>query len=362
VTLFSGDSVLVSLPGAEVGSMSLPGSFAEPEAVLANPLSLELRSALEILHQEARRRNLPITCVARPEVFTHSISEAWFRDRISLSAQHVCLSDGSTVKHLPGVPTHVFFYCLSFRSAIAALQLLSRRAPELMIKLCSQINTSVVLGQGTHRTRPTSAYLPRTTPLRQPPSTLLPFFLNRDSAEDSANRIEHAGPVEVEGLTGFTRVLYLPLTEASLDDRAFAQAVLDLILQTFIDLTTLLILRLPADAQMGPSLARGIATLLAVVRQSGLVLPRSSPANILFTTRDLEEDHVLFERFPLHIVLHESFDFWRHTVDYYARAHAVTVLAEPESAAKAGLFRFDVTSIYGAKGVRQWVVDPADVD
>ncbi len=342
--------------------MSLPGSFAEPEAVLANPLSLELRSALEILHHEANRRHLPIMCVARPEVFTHGISEAWFRDRISPSTQHVCLSDGSTVKHLPGVPTHVFFYCLSFRNAAAALQRLSRRAPELMINLRSQINTSVVLGRGPHRARPKSVYLPRTTPLRQPPSTLLPFFLNRDSAEDSANRIEHAGPVDVERLTGFTRMLYLPLTEAALDDRAFARAVLDLILQSFFDPATLLVLRLPADAQVGPSLTRGIATLLAVVRQTGVVLPRSSPANILFTTRDLEEDHAIFERFPLHIVLHESFDFWRHTVDFYARAHAVTVLAEPESTAKAGFFRFDVTSIYGAKAVRRWVVDPADVD
>jgi hypothetical protein len=341
--------------------MSLPGSFAEPEAVLANPLSLELRSALEILHQEARRRNLPIMCVARPEVFTHGISEAWFRDRISRSAQHVCLSDGSTVKHLPSVPTHVFFYRLSFRSAIAALQRLSRRAPELMINLRSQINTSVVLGQGTHRARPKSVFLPRTTPLQHPPSTLLPFFLNRDSAEDSANRILHAGPIDIEGLTDFTRMLYLPLTETALDDRAFSRAVMDLILQSFFDPTALLILRLPADAQVGPSLGQGIATLLAAVWQSGVVLPRSSPANILFTTQDLEEDHVVFERFPLHIVLHESFDFWRHTVDFYARAHAVTVLAEPELTARAGFFRFDVASIYGAKAVRRWVVDPADV-
>ena len=93
MTLFSGDSLLVSLPGAEVGHMSLSGSLAAPEAVLANPLSLELRSALEILDEEARRRGLPIMCVARPEVFTHGILEAWFRDRISPFAQHVCLSD-----------------------------------------------------------------------------------------------------------------------------------------------------------------------------------------------------------------------------------------------------------------------------
>jgi hypothetical protein len=362
VTLFGGDRLLVSLPGAEVGSMSLPGSFAEPEAVLANPLSLELRSALEILHQEAKRRNLPMMCVARPEVFIHGMSETWFRDRISRSAQHVCLSDGSTVKHLPGVPTHVFFYCLSFRNAIAALQRLSRRAPELATNPCSQINTSVVLGRGPHRVRPKSVYLSRTTTLRQPPSTFLPFFLNRDSAEDSANRIKHSGPVDVEGLTGFTRMLYLPLTETSLDDRAFAHAVLDLILQSFFDPATLLIVRLPADAQVGPSLTRGIATLLAVVCQSGVVLPRSSPANILFMTRDLEEDHAIFERFPLHIVLHDSFDFWRHTVDFYARADAVTVLAEPESTAEAGSFRFDVSSVYGPRAVRRWVVDPADVE
>jgi len=341
--------------------MSLAGSLVEPEAVLANPLSLELRSALEIVDEEARRRGLPIMCVARPEVFTHGMSEAWFRDRISPSPQHVCLSDGSAVKHLPGVPTHVFFYCLPFRDAIAALRRLSRRAPELAINLRSQINTSVELGRGPHRARPESVYLPRTTPLRHRPCTLLPFFLNRDSAEDSANRIGQAGPVEVERLAGFSRLLYLPLTETALDDRAFARAVMDLILQSFFDPTTLLVLRLPPDVR-GPSLVRGITTLLAAAGPSGVVLPRSSPANILLAMQDPEEDHVIFERFPLFIVIHESFDFWRHTSGFYKRAREVTVLAEPETAARAGFFRFDVSTIYGAKAVRRCVVDPTDPD
>jgi hypothetical protein len=358
VTLFSGDSLLVSLPGAEVGGMSLPGSLSEPDAVLANPMSLELRSALEILQQEAARRGLPITCVARPEMFTHGKSEAWFRSRTSPAAQHLCLSDGSTVKHLPYVPTHVFFYCLARNDSTAALQKLSRRAPELMLGLRSQVNTALLLGRKPGCVRPEPIYLTRTKPLRLPPSTFLPFFLNRDSAEDSANRIEHAGRIDPDSLGDYAAMTYLPLTHAALADRGFGRAMTDLILQRFFDPATLLLLRLPPDS----TLSRSIEPLLAAVRTSGIVLPRTSPPNILFASHDLEEDHAILHRSPVHMIVHDSFDFWRHTADFYAQAQQVTVLADPELAARAGYSHFDISSIYGAKAVRQWGVDPADAE
>jgi len=336
--------------------MSLPGSLAEPADVLANPVSLELRSALEILLAEARRRGLPVMCVARPEMFTHGMAEAWFRARVSPLAQHVCLSDGSSVKHLPGLPTHVFFYGLMFRDAVAALRRLSRRAPELMINLGSQVNSCLTLGRAPCRVRPEPVLLSRTTALRVPPPLLLPFFLNRDSAEDSANRVQQAGPVAAESLLGFSRMLYVPLTETALDDGAFGHAVTELILQTFFDPTTLLVLKCPAACQVEPSLTHGIATLLAAVRKSSVMLPRSSPPNILFAASDLEEDHVIFDRFPFCLVVHDSFDFWRHTKGFYARAQEVTVLARQGSATE----EFNVAAIYGPNAVRRWVVDPAD--
>ena len=110
MTVFSGDSVVISLPGTEVHHMKLKGSITDPEDVFANPISAPLRSALQLLCEHARRHGMPVACVARPELFTNGRSAKWLRERVTKAAQHVCLSDGSTVEHLPGMPTHVFFY------------------------------------------------------------------------------------------------------------------------------------------------------------------------------------------------------------------------------------------------------------
>jgi hypothetical protein len=342
--------------------MSLPGSLAEPDAVMANPISLELRSALEILCHEASRKGVTVTCAARPELFTHGMSEAWFRERVIPPARHVCLSDGSAVKHLPGLPTYAFFYALSFNAATSALRKLASRAPELMANLQGQVNSWVTVGNGTSRVRPPPVFLSRAMPLEHPPSTLLPFFLNRDSAEDSANRMEQAGPVDIDTRAGATRLMYVPLTETALVCRSFACAISDLILRACFRPSMLLVLRIPGIATEEPSLAQSIAIVLAAVRASGVLLPRASPPNVLFATRDLEEAHPIFDRLPLHVVVHESFDFWRYTKEFYDRADQITIVAEFRSCADEVFLPYEVSAIYGARAVRRWVVDPIGGD
>jgi hypothetical protein len=355
VSMFIGSALLISLPGKEIVGIGLSGSVVEPEEVLASAVSLELRSAIEIVRSEALKKNIQVKCIARPELFTHGVSERWLRTQIACNSQHLCLSDGTTLHHLPGVPTHVFFYHLSLQDNMLALHRLSRRAPELMLQVQSQVNSHFVLGDGVHRVRPVSLFLSRATRLEHPQSTLLPFFLNRNSAEDSANRIEQEGPIDFEGLTAFKEMLYVPLTETAMAEGTFARTVAALIVQAYFDLAILLVLRLPPNRDGENALARRIAAILPALRDSGIVIPRAPSSNIIFATHDLEEDHQLLRRVSPHVLVHESFDFWHHTFSFYAQAARVTVLAKLDPTSGPDFLPYDVSAIYGPKAVRRWV-------
>jgi hypothetical protein len=354
VTIFSGDSVVISLPGAEVHNMKLACSITEAEDVFANPISTELRSALQLLCEHARRHGLPVTCIARPELFTNSRSVAWLRDRVTNASHHVCLSDGSTVKHLPGMPTHVFFYCRSGPDNLFVLRQLSRRAPELMSGIQSQINSCFVLGWGDNRPRPNPVFLTRSIPLESKPAKLLPFFLNRDSAEDSVNRISQTSPISRDNITEFAEVRYLLLGGTALLDRAFAEFAATLIQESYFNPSLGLVLRLPVAPPGASPLLHGIAAILPALRESGVVFPRARPNNILLVTEDPGDGDPIFARTPRHVWLHESFDFWRLPVDFYENSRTVTIVSGRASTSRGHFLPDDVSEIYGAKSVRLW--------
>jgi hypothetical protein len=355
VTLFSGASLLISLPGSEVRQIQLSGSIVDPHEILAAAVSQELRSAVHLVCDEAARRGVEAQCMARPELFTHGVSESWLRGRIDPSVQHLCLSDGTAVKPLPSIPTHVFFYNLAPYGNVLALQRLSQRAPELMTGLRSQINSCFVFGSGAHRAQPVPLYLNRATSMAHPESRLLPFFFNRDSAEDSINRIEQQGAINPENLADYSELRYVPLTETALKDRGFAKAVAELVLLASFDPSALLVLRLPTVPEGKRSLVSAFATMLPPLRDSGVMLPRVCPQNIVLSPDDLDESHPILARFPLHVFLHESFDFWRYTSSFYARAARITVLSGWEARSRLGFLPDDVSPIYGPKAARRSV-------
>jgi len=356
MSLFTGAALLLSLPGAEVERIDWPGSLVAPGEILAAPVSPELRAAVRLVWGEALRRGMAMHCVARPELFADGPSRRWLRTRAPGVTQHLCLSDGHAIKPLAGLQTHVFFYRLVDRANMLALARLCRRAGELMAQVGSQVNTHLALGDDVDAARPPSVLLHAATPLEHPPPVLLPLFYNCNSDEDSANRTEQAGPVAAERLTDAARLHYLPLTETALDDRAFARVVARTVLEACFDPTRLLVLRLPAGGgERTP--AQRIAAMLPALRHSGVVIPRASAGNIVFATEDLEEDHTKLARLPRHILVHDSFDFWRHTPGFYAGAEQVAVCAGPDPASPAHLpptcLPYDVRDAYGPRAIRR---------
>ena len=366
--MFSGSGLLVSLPGGEADSIGLRGSVAEPHEVLAAPVSPELRAAIQLVWDEVLRLGTKLKCIARPELFTEGVSQRWLRSQAAEFSEHLCLSDGHAVKPLEGFSTHVFFYNLGFQDNFRALNKLNGRAAELLTQVRSQVNTHFVFGRGAQRTQPAPLLLNAAAPPDHPPAALLRFFFNRQSPEDTANRIQQAGPIDPASLGGFATLRYVPLSETALADADFARAVAQEALRACFDPATLLVLRLPyvrAPYGSGPhgsgtpaALIPRIAALLPALRDSGLMVPRASFANIVFADHDIDEDHPLLGQVPLHMLVHESFDFWRHTIGFYTSAAAIGVLAGTRTntgaAALSGFLPFDIAGIYGPRAIRRW--------
>ena len=252
MSMFAPGGLAISLPGAELAGLDLPGSVTDPKAVLAGRLSAELRAALLLVLQACRHRHVPVRMVARPEIFTHGEAERWLRARLGGVAEHLCVTDGTTIKQIPGCRTHVFFYRLGSLDNFNALRRLSVRTPELLACVESQVNTALPLGLGERRFVPAPVYLTRAVAFPRPPARLLPFFFNKHSAEDSAARVEQRGEVAPADVPAHDEILYLPLTETALHDAEFARAVAEMTVRAFYRPRQVLVLRLPpAEAAPG---------------------------------------------------------------------------------------------------------------
>lgn len=359
MSMFAPAGLAISLPGAELDELDLPASVCGAEPVLAGRLSVELRAAFLLVLGACRRRRLPVHVVARPEIFIHGDAERWLRTRLGGVVQHLCLSDGTTIKQLPGCRTHVFFYQLGRSENYAALRQLSVRAPELVACVQSQVNTALSLGAGANRFAPPSLFLIAADADARPPGRLMPFFFNRHSAEDTANRIEHRGEVALAQIPDHDDMLYLPLTETALHDADFAHAVADIIVRAFYRPRRLLVLRLPSVMAQQRLLAAQMRAIVPLLCDTGITIPRSCPPNILFATDDLAEDSPLLAAGPWTMMVHDSFDFWRHTETFYLLADRVLVMTGRGEDGPTGILPLDVAPLFGPHAQRLWLHRPA---
>jgi hypothetical protein len=351
MTFFAGGSLVISLPAAEIAPLDLPGSVMTPDQALALPVSRTLACALRLIETHCQARGVRTRYLARPEIFTHGSSAAWLRERLGDVAHHLCITDASTVKHVEGCRTHIFLYRLAHNDSYASFARLCRRAPALLGPVASQVNTRFAWGTAPHRHLPVPVYLRALQPPPPPPVLLYPFQFTPYLTEETAARILHAKALALDGLPPAAHTRYLPLTETSLQDTEFAGAAARLIRAAFVHPATNLILRLPNE-RPGETLAARIAATLTALAATGIILPRNTPANIFFATGDLPGDPAL----PgLSIVLHESFEFWRHTDAFYQAAQSVMVAASTATLPDPEFLPLDVTPIYGARAKRLWL-------
>lgn len=316
---------MVSLPIRELANTELPGSVFGIEDLADAKISSDLRSAVSLVDTACRHRKLPIVFLSRPEIFTNTASLTWLQQQLGEASDHLCISDGMSVRTVPAMRNHMFLYRLGIQANLDAFTTLLRRAPELISTMRGQINTAFGVKLGIKHIDLPTVVLPGCDTGSRLVPYLYPFFLNKSSAQRSAERSIIHGAMENFDLFGFTRIVYVPLSEVAAHDHMFAEVIGALLIQAYFDPSICVILRMPFLASSSATLAERIAAGLAGLCGAHVTIPRIMATNILFSTDDLDETLLLESNTVAECIAHESFDFWRHSPDFYAACKRVIV-------------------------------------
>lgn len=310
-----GVSLLASLPGSVIEGLRLPGSLFGREALRDAVLPAELRAAIALVAQAAEARSVPLQFVARPEIFTHGRSRAWLDDRIGGARDHVVITDGRTLRTLPGLRNHLFFYPRGVPSREAALRRLVGIAPELFGGLASQINGGLAFrcGGAWHRPPPMHLRLPATPPM----GLVERFPFNGGTAAPPAER-----PAEEP-------VRYVPLSGTALADAAFLRELAREIRGALFGGPGRLMLELPRLDGVADTAGR-LAVAARALSEAGAAFPPGASWAVEMVTAPppgLRMSAVL---------LHPGTAFWAYGLDFYAAAERVEV---PGGSLAAARFR-----------------------
>ena len=359
MSLFSGKGLLISIPASEVERVGWRGSLADLHEILSAPLSPELRLALSIVRAAAMQNGTRLRGIARPEMFSTPIAVQWLQINAPGCRQHLCFSDGVSIKTLQGAENHVFFYGPSLSIHRASAAQLMTRAPESLVRISSQVNTYFRTGGLQHQYGPGTCLIWNDGVHLTDRSQLWPFFANLHSIEDTVARINQRGPlVQTSLLPQCHSVHYIPLTSAALDDAAFTFFLAHVVQQAYFETNSLLVLRLPVSQSGDSSLLAGIAGLLTALRGSAVVIPRAVTQNILLMTSDIDSLNTLLQVPNLRLTVHESFDFWRHPRSFYEAPWETTVFSPCKT--NSQYTPENVISIYGSRARLQRIPVSAD--
>jgi hypothetical protein len=352
----------ISIPVRELAEDPPPGSLYGLDHLAEARISSDLRIALGLIETACRQRNLPLVFIARPEIFTNSASLAWLQTQLRGIEDHLCISDGMTIRIVPEMRNHVFLYRPGIQGNTNSFIRLMRRAPELISTMSAQVNTAFGVRLHERRVAPPTIVIAAEHEAALHDTRLYPFFLNRHTAARSASVSLGTGGLDTGHVAAYRRTVYVPLTEVAARDAAFADVLATLLLQAYFDPTMCVVLRLPYLASRTATLADRIATALAGLCVTRVGIPRVVADNIVYTTEDARTDWLCGPETTLEFLAHEAFDFWRHTSAFYARCQGITIHAQWRRRSDRAGMRQALRGIIGRSPDLRWLPpdDPHD--
>lgn len=325
---------VLSLPAEELRSAQLPGSVFEGRALLEIPVSQALRRAYMLL---AQHHPEPL-CLVRPEIFVCERAQKWLRARLPSRYQHVCLSDGTSVKLLPDCENHVFFYASGRLRAQRALERLLGWVPELFGQLRSQINSSYEFPRHVSGKAPAPQLLLPKAVIPNGSPEFYPLVALPQAPDRAARHILELGPMSLPDVGTFERLTYIPLTDSSAAQPGFAALVGRAVAEAYVHPESGVILRLPDQGAGVQDLREQILRMMDTLHASGISLPRVSVQNVLLASGDIP-DRLLASHPRLELLMAEGFEFWRHSRAFYKSLSTLRFQAHDESLQASGMVK-----------------------
>jgi len=319
--------LLISLPGAELKGLKLKRSiFSRAELFdQSEPLSPSLARAATQIEELARSLGVPCLYVSRAEMFTHGESLSWLRSQIGAIDDHISLSDGASVRVIPGLRNHVYFYRQAMAADVAALATLERRAPELMFTLASQINSAYRFRWGAKQHTPDPVVV---AGVSEAFSRDVAFHAFHMPGQDLVRYLERLARSElvIPAQWPGRRLTFLPLTEASLADPDFLRRVARQIVDTQMNQNHALIVTLPWLPDAKANLALRTLTLLRALATADIGIPQAPSARIALAA-ELPSPEALAAAgaASLDMLAHDTFDFACYPASFYATLNELCV-------------------------------------
>jgi hypothetical protein len=316
-------ALAISIPVLEWKSTRPKGSVFFRRDIPVPLFSPSLVRALDLVSSACAHAGFEPVFVARPEIFTHGESLAWLIAKLGRVRDHLSLSDGGTVKLIPGLRNHVLFYGLSRRVDAEALDRLKRRFPELFDVIHSQVNTALRLGSRAQAPAPVAiegAALPATT------AAFYPISLHAFSPTESLRRTWLAG-AQSQLPRGFEELTYVPLTEASLGDPGFITFVASLYDVNYFTPARGLVLRVPETFGGSSELEDRFEASLAALVEGGSHAPLARARNAWLASEDVPAAALAAAAGAVSFLAHDTFDFWRAAPTDYRLFRSRKVIA-----------------------------------
>lgn len=343
--------LLVSIPSIELNRLKLRGTVFDARRLLNAPLSRSLLRAVEVVLEQLAPRHGDVRCVARPEMFTHGEALAWLRQEASGATRHVCLSNGQTLKLLPGFQNEMFVYGLHREAGFRQYRDVLRRAPELLAGFDIQYNTA-------HRTETEGKiHVPRVVPLVATKALTspdicwyYPFYLNRHSHADSAERMLKWGTHEAPLAGQFQRFVIVDCSETALLDALFCHALAALVARAAHDPSICVLLHMPDPEDPTTEMSARMRRILEGVHRGKTSISRVRIDNVILCTA-IDEAELLSLRIPFELVLHEYSPLWgfhrkllpvAESVQFYSARESLSVKSETSTLQRSLLARTPV--------------------
>jgi hypothetical protein len=348
-------SLVISVPASQLPRGTFLGSIFNVDELYRLSLPRDLTLAVRLIQAHYAGAS-PLRCVVRPEMFTHGKPLAWLLEKLAGATDHLHLSDGTTLKLIPGLKNHLFVYGVQSESRRTALARLLRQAPELLGQFQSQINMVLPpAGAGSIANLETKVLMPK-EPASATRIWYYGLYINPHSVIDSVDQMLSWGELDCKALPEFSQVTYLPLTSSARADLAYQRIVCGAIHETYFNSTQALFLRIPMHAG---TVRERISEVLEALRRAGLRCPRSKAVNIFLAADDVPEATLGAPGNRLQFFLHQSFEYWRYTKGLYSGAGKVTLCAHQEHEPDDAMQRSFV-SAFGQEPTLQWLERPAD--